>query len=86
VEEAELLSREGVQVMIIHSRDDEVVPFGHAERLAKAHPTATFWTLDGYEHVGAHEHPEYRKRLLTFLDEALEPGDVAPEERPPEAF
>src|ERR671920_1724601 len=42
VEEAELLSREGVPVMIIHSRDDEVVPFGHAERLAKAHPTATF--------------------------------------------
>ena len=74
VEEAEQLSREGVQVMIIHSRDDEVVPYGHAERLAKAHPSATFWTLDAYDHVGAHEHPEYRKRLLKFLNEAFDPG------------
>ncbi|HEX2181069.1 MAG TPA: alpha/beta hydrolase [Rubrobacteraceae bacterium] len=68
VEEAGQLSREGVPVMIIHSRDDEVVPFEHAERLAKAHPAATFWSLDGYAHVGAHEHPEYRERLLDFLD------------------
>lgn len=85
VEEAGQLSREGVPVMIIHSRDDEVVPFGHAERLAEAHPTATFWTLDGYEHVGAHEHPGYRKRLLTFLDEAFGPGDDVSEESPPDA-
>ena len=85
VEEAELLSREGVPVMIIHSRDDEVVPFGHAEALAKANPAATFWTLDGYEHVGAHEHPEYRERLLTFLDEAFGPADDVPEESPPDA-
>ena len=85
VEEAEQLSREGVQVMIIHSRDDEVVPFGHAERLAKAHPTATFWTLDAYDHVEAHEHPGYRKRLLTFLEEAFGPGDGVPEVSPPDA-
>ena len=76
MEEAEMLAREHVPVMIIHSRDDEVVPFGHAEALAKANPAATFWTLDGYEHVGAHEHPEYRERLLKFLDEAFESGEA----------
>jgi len=70
VEEAGQLSREGVPLMIIHSRDDEVVPFEHAGTLAKAHPGAVFWTLEGYEHVHAYEHPEYRERLLGFLDEA----------------
>src|SRR5215208_3215416 len=70
VEEAGQLSREDVAFMIIHSRDDQLVPFEHAETLAKAHPGADFWTLEGYEHVHAYEHPEYRERLLGFLDEA----------------
>jgi uncharacterized protein len=70
VEETGQLSRDGVPFMIIHSRDDEVVPFEHAETLAKAYPGAVFWTLEGYEHVHAYEHPEYRERLLGFLDEA----------------
>jgi uncharacterized protein len=76
VEEAERLSREGVPFMIIHSRDDEVVPFEHAETLAKAHPGATFWDVEGYGHVGAHEHPEYRERLLGFLDQVVVPGEI----------
>jgi pimeloyl-ACP methyl ester carboxylesterase len=70
-EEARQLSREGVPFMIIHSHDDEVIPFEHAESLAKAYPEATLWEVEGYEHVAAHEHPEYRERLLNFLDEAV---------------
>ena len=70
-EDAGRLSQEGVPFMIIHSRQDEVVPFGHAEALAEAHPGATLWELRGYGHVAAHTHPEYRERLLTFLDEAV---------------
>jgi pimeloyl-ACP methyl ester carboxylesterase len=76
VEETERLSREGVPFMIIHSRDDEVVPFEHAETLAEAYPGATFWDVEGYGHVGAHEHPEYRERLLGFLDQAVVPGEI----------
>jgi uncharacterized protein len=60
--------------MIIHSHDDEMIPFEHAESLAAAHPEATFWELKGYGHVAAYEHPEYRERLLTFLDEAVTPS------------
>jgi uncharacterized protein len=71
VEEARQLYREGVPFMIIHSRDDEMIPFEHAEALAAAHPEATFWELKGYGHVAAYEHPEYRERLLAFLDEAV---------------
>jgi pimeloyl-ACP methyl ester carboxylesterase len=76
VEEAERLSREGVPFMIIHSRDDEVVPFEHAETLARAYPGATFWEVEGYGHVGAHEHPEYRERLSAFLDQSVVPGEI----------
>jgi pimeloyl-ACP methyl ester carboxylesterase len=76
-EEARQLSREGIPFMIIHSRDDEVVPFEHAESFAATYPKATFWEVKGYGHVAAHEHPEYQERLLAFLDEALTsaPGD-----------
>ena len=70
-EEARQLSREGVPFMIIHSRDDEVIPFEHAEALAAAYPESTFWKLEGYGHVAAHTHPEYRERLRTFLEGAL---------------
>jgi pimeloyl-ACP methyl ester carboxylesterase len=76
VEETRQMSREGVPFMIIHSRDDELVPFEQAETLARAHPSATFWEISGYGHVGAHEHPEYRERLLGFLDEAVSPRSV----------
>ncbi len=74
-EEARQLSREGVPLMIIHSRDDEVIPFEHAEALAAAYPGATFWELRGYGHVAAHTHPEYREKLLSFLDRAMTGAD-----------
>ncbi len=71
VEEARRLSREGIPFMIIHSRDDEVIPFEHAGSFVAAYPGATFWELEGYEHVAAQDHPEYRERLLNFLDRAV---------------
>ena len=74
-EEARRLSEEGVPFMIIHSRDDDVVPFEHAESFAAAYPDAVFWELKGYDHVAAYTHPQYRKRLLSFLDGAGAVGD-----------
>jgi uncharacterized protein len=72
-EEAAQLYREGVPFMIIHSHDDEMIPFEHAEALAAAHPGATFWAVKGYGHVAAYAHPEYKERLLAFLDQAVAP-------------
>ena len=77
-EEARQLSREGVPFMIIHSRDDGVIPFEHAEAFAAAYPGATLWELRGYGHVAAHTHPEYRERLLNFLDAAMSPAPDQP--------
>ncbi len=61
------LCEEGTPLLIIHSRDDQTVPFEHARRLEEACPDATLWAIEGYEHVGTYAHPEYRQRLLGFL-------------------
>jgi uncharacterized protein len=66
-EDARRLCEEGVRLLIIHSKDDEAVPFEHAERIRKACPEAAFWKIEGYQHVGAYAHPRYRERLLNFL-------------------
>jgi fermentation-respiration switch protein FrsA (DUF1100 family) len=66
--EAAMLSDEGVPLFIIHSTVDDIVPYEQAKILAAAYPEASAWTLDGYAHVEAYEHPEYAERLRAFLD------------------
>jgi pimeloyl-ACP methyl ester carboxylesterase len=66
--EAAMLCAEGVPLFIIHSTDDEVVPYEQAKILAASHPEASVWTLEGYRHVEAYEHPEYARRLVDFLN------------------
>jgi fermentation-respiration switch protein FrsA (DUF1100 family) len=71
-EEARQLSEEGVPFLIIHSLDDELVPFKHAKAFATAaHPEAEFWEIKGYQHVRAYTHPNYQQRLMGFLDRAV---------------
>src|ERR671911_1790197 len=66
--DARKLSDDGVPLFIIHSTDDEVVPYEQAKMLAAAHPEANIWKLEGYAHVEAYQHPEYARRLRAFLD------------------
>jgi uncharacterized protein len=75
-EDAATLAEEGVPLLIVHSREDKVVPFKHAEMLGAAYPDAQFWKIEGYGHVEAYSHPEYRRRLLGFL-ERVEFGEAA---------
>ena len=67
-EDAAKLSKEAVPLLIIHSTDDEVVPFEHAEMLAASYPDAEVWKIEGHGHVGAYAHPEYPRKLLGFLE------------------
>jgi len=69
--EAAKLSDEGVPLFIIHSTEDDIVPYEQARILATAYPDAHIWKLEDYGHVEAYKHPEYARRLLAFLDEAL---------------
>lgn len=70
-EDAAILSEEGVQLLIVHSTDDEVVPFGHAKMLAASYPDAEFWEIEGYGHVEAYSHPDYRQKLVDFLERTV---------------
>jgi fermentation-respiration switch protein FrsA (DUF1100 family) len=65
------LSKEGVPLLIVHSRDDEVVPFEHAEMLAASYPDAELWQIEGYGHVEAYTHPDYRQKLVDFLERTV---------------
>lgn len=74
--EAEQLSDEGTPLFIIHSTTDETVPYRNALMFREAYPDADFWRLEGYDHVEAYTHPEYKARLLNFL-ESLKFGEAA---------
>jgi fermentation-respiration switch protein FrsA (DUF1100 family) len=66
--ETAMLSHEGVPLFIIHSTDDEIVPYEQFRLLAAAYPEASAWTLEGYRHVEAYDHPDYARQLQAFLD------------------
>ena len=68
--EAARLQKEGIPLFVIHSTADETVPYEHAKLFARANPDAELWTLAGYEHVEAYEHPGYEERIDDFLDRA----------------
>jgi uncharacterized protein len=68
VDDAARLREEGVPLFIIHSTADEAVPSEHAELLATAYPEAEFWKIEGLNHAQAYTRPEYRERLLDFLE------------------
>ena len=78
-ESAARLSESGTPLFVIHSTTDEVVPFTHAGLFMTSYPEAAFWPLAGYDHVAAYTHPEYRQRLLDFLDTVYgeEPAEEA---------
>jgi uncharacterized protein len=66
--DAARLSDEGVPLFVIHSTEDEIVPYEQARIFAAVYPDARVWKLEGYAHVEAYQHPEYAKRLRAFLD------------------
>ena len=66
--EAAKLSDEGIPLFVIHSTEDDIVPYEQARIFAAAYPDAHIWKLEGYAHVEAYQHPEYAQRLRAFLD------------------
>lgn len=65
------LYEEGVPLLIIHSRDDGIVPFEHAELMVAAHPGATLWGPGGEDHAAAYKDPEYPERLRDFIGKTV---------------
>jgi hypothetical protein len=50
------------RVFLCHSRDDDVVPFGHLALYARALPQATVRELDGYK-------PEFKKKCRELIED-----------------
>ena len=69
------LERIHCPVLIAHSRDDEMIPFAHGQRLfAAAREPKTFFELTGDHNEGeALTSPAYRQALDTFLSARLGP-------------
>jgi alpha-beta hydrolase superfamily lysophospholipase len=79
---SDALRRIGVPVLLVHGREDAVVPLGHLDRLARIEgrddPVETL-VIDGGQHSWLYEFPLYRRTVAGFLARALG-GPLAPEE------
>jgi fermentation-respiration switch protein FrsA (DUF1100 family) len=63
-----------IPLLIIHGDQDRIVPYVHGERLyAAAREPKTFWRVAGGGHIGALHRPEFRERLVTYLQSVLGP-------------
>lgn len=83
---AALLPRVRVPTLVIHARDDAVVPFAEGRRLAVGIPGARFVPLDGRNHILLEEDPgwpTFLAEVRAFLSQverhdAPQPGAAAP--------
>lgn len=61
-----------VPLLVVHSRDDEVIPFHHGMELhAAAHEPKELWLVDGARHIAAFTTRGQRERLIAWLDRRL---------------
>jgi dipeptidyl aminopeptidase/acylaminoacyl peptidase len=72
VSPAERVRHTTVPILLIHSSDDAVIPFSHAQSLREAlakNPRAEFWFHDGFAHGQLSS--DYQSRLRTFFHKHL---------------
>lgn len=61
------LAGAGLPVMILSSRDDEIVPYSHGQRLAAMMPSATFVSFSGSHNALPLNQPVFEGALVEFL-------------------
>ncbi|MGE0080967.1 MAG: alpha/beta hydrolase [Thiohalomonadaceae bacterium] len=68
-----------VPLLVVHSRDDEVIPSHHGVALhAAAREPRELWLVDGARHIAAFTTRERRERLVAWLDARLSADAQAP--------
>lgn len=55
-------------VFIMHGDKDETIPFEMGQKLHEACPDSTFWRVEGAGHNDLRDHPEFGRRLKSFVD------------------
>lgn len=59
-------------LLLIHSKTDEVIPFHNAiELYAAAKQPKTLWVVQHARHIQTFKNPEYREKLLEYLQQHL---------------
>jgi pimeloyl-ACP methyl ester carboxylesterase len=63
------IDKSGADILLIHGTDDQVVPYGEAEKLLNAagKGKVQLLTLPGSEHSNCHEHPDFWGKVENFL-------------------
>ncbi|HGG59241.1 MAG TPA: alpha/beta hydrolase [Gammaproteobacteria bacterium] len=62
----------GIPLLVIHGKDDQIVPSSHAQRLyARANEPKPLILQEGAKHIQSLAWPAVRQRMLAFLDQAL---------------
>jgi len=69
----EVLPRLNAPILLLASRDDEIVPFAHAERLAALAPTATLVELRGTHNSGLAASAEYTRAIDALVASLSDP-------------
>lgn len=72
IDVTELLPRVAVPTLVLHSRDDAMIPFEQGRMLARAIPNARFVALDSRNHLVLEHEPAWRRfvdEVRGFLDE-----------------
>ncbi len=67
-----------ISTLVIHARDDSVVPIGAGRALAALIPNVRFEIVEGGHVEGTGSTPEVRARILRFFDEELSAPVAAP--------
>ena len=78
---SELLSQVRAPTLVVHCRDDAIIPFEAGRELAAGIPGARFLPLDGRNHVILPDEPA-AEVLAKAVEEFLREGEEAPTEAP----
>jgi fermentation-respiration switch protein FrsA (DUF1100 family) len=66
----------GLPVMVIHSRDDEIVPFAHGQALYEAaNEPKKFWWLQNKSHNQGWDNDLHRQRFVGYLSAMFDTAD-----------
>ena len=59
-------------VLIVHSQDDQLVPYKYGQRFLQIYPQAQLETLHGYDHNFTQDTPAVDKIVVDFFEEQLQ--------------
>lgn len=57
-----------VPTLLIHGKDDDILPYEYTCHLQKEIPNSQIWTPDAIDHYNIEEHPDYPNQIISFIE------------------